>query len=68
LRKLIRCLPTKAFLTNSGGWTPDIANATVFSDFLAAFATRNRFDLHDVEIYYSFEEGRTSKYDFALTL
>ena len=68
MRKLIRSTTTSAFLKKDGAWTVDIAIAAVFGDYLAILDAKTRFDLRDVELYYSFHRFRMSQWDFATPL
>ena len=66
MRKLIRCKATQAFLTSEDTWTKDFQKAHYFADLQAAFAI-NTLPSSDVEIYYSFDPGKPSPWDFTLS-
>ncbi len=68
MRRLIRSKATRAYLTMDGAWTQNIADAALFADYAAAAAAKRRFELGEVELYYSFYELRESEWDFGLTL
>ena len=69
LRKLIRCKTTKAFLTQDGAWTTDMASAAAFEDHSAAVAAKQQFHRDgEVELYYSFDYPRQSQWDFTMGL
>ncbi len=69
LCKLIRSKATKAFLTQHGAWTADIASATPFADISAAVAAKHEFHLEgELELYYSFDFPRQSRWDFTMNL
>ncbi len=69
LRKLIRCKATKAFLTQEGGWSTDMAGAVVFEDYSAAVSAKRQFQLDgQEELYYSFDYPRQSQWDFTMNL
>lgn len=69
LRKLIRCKATKAFLTEQGAWTKDMASAAVFEHHAAAVAVKRQLQLDgQAELYYSFEHPRRSEWDFTMDL
>ena len=67
MRQLIRSKVTKAFLTDVGAWTPNIADAATFCDQEAA-ETKLRLKLQQVELYYCFGEQPPSQWDFAIRL
>ena len=69
LRKLIRSKSTQAFLTQDGTWTHDIASAVAFADHSAAVAAKHQLHLEgQVELYYSFDHPRPSRWDFTMNL
>ena len=68
IRKLIRSIVTKAFLTTDGQWTHDSRNAAFFLDSCQAYQVSVKFQLRDVEVYYLFGDRPDSRYDFAVPL
>jgi hypothetical protein len=68
MRKLVRSKVTRRFLTESGGWTPQVRDAAEFADFSHALGAVERFELRDVELYYLFSDKGPSGYDFCITL
>ncbi len=68
MRRLIRSTVTKAFLTRTGAWTEDIANAAAFADVCSILAVRRGFNPGELEVYYSFGGCQQSLSDFALPL
>ncbi len=68
MRRLIRAKATRAFLTEDGTWTHNLAKAATFDDSALAIAAKSRFRLEDVELYYSFDDHQRSPWDFVLGL
>jgi hypothetical protein len=68
MSKLIRSKATKQFLTIKGLWTDKLQNAARFADRPLALAAVQTFCLHNVELYYLFDEQATSRYDFTISL
>jgi hypothetical protein len=68
MRKLIRCKRTKAFFAADGAWTRDIRRGLRLSAPGESKAVSERLNLHEVEIYYSFEADRECEWDFALPM
>ncbi len=57
------------FLTEDGGWTDDISQAWHFSRVESPSIAKERFNLKEVELYYSFkDEEIPSEWDFAIPL
>jgi hypothetical protein len=68
MSKLVRSKATSQFLTIHGLWTDKIENAARFANQLLAQAAVHTFGLHNVELYYLFDEQATSQYDFTISL
>ena len=66
MRRLIRSRRTQAFLTRQGAWTCELAKAAAFDNSATLLEAVRRFELHDVETYYSFHEHQPSQWDFAI--
>ena len=66
MRKLIRSKTTRAFLTREGNWTNNFQKAWHFPDVSAALALNGQVSASEVELYYSFNPDRASRWDFAL--
>ena len=54
--------------TKEGAWTNDISNAAAFRDHSDAVGAKQLLRLHEVELYYSFDQGRQSQWDFTMKL
>ena len=66
--KLIRSKATRHFLTTDGHWTGKVEKAARFSEESLVRAAVQKFQLHNVELYYLFWEDATSQFDFAIPL
>jgi hypothetical protein len=67
LKRLIRHRETKKFFRR-GEWTADMALAQAFESIDQARGACEELNLHDVELYYSFGDGRPTEWDFAVRL
>ena len=67
-RKLIRSRATRHFLTANGHWTGKVENAAWFPEESLVRAAVQKFQLHDVELYYLYFEDGTSQFDFTIPL
>ena len=68
MRRLIRSKATRHFLTTDGHWTGKVEKAARFPEEPLARAAVQKFQLHDVELYYLFWEDGTSQFDFTIPL
>ena len=68
MRKLIRSKATRCFLTTDGHWTGKVENAARFPEESLVRAAVQKYQLHDVELYYLFWEDGTSQFDFTIPL
>ncbi len=68
MRKLIRSTASSAFLGPDGDWTKDIAKAISFPDVPSVQKAREAFNLQGVQLYYSFDQLRRTRWDFTLGL
>jgi hypothetical protein len=68
LRKLIRKMPTGAFLNHRAEWTDDVSAAENFATEDAVKSARRRFQLDGCELYYSFSKEKATEYDFSIPL
>jgi hypothetical protein len=68
MHRLIRSKQTKAFLKPDFTWTLDICKAMHLAELLVPEALRERCRSFDIEMYYSFDDDRETKWDFALPL
>ena len=68
MRKLIRSKATRCFLTTKGHWTGKVENAARFPEESLVRAAVQKYQLHDVELYYLFWEDGTSQFDFTIPL
>jgi hypothetical protein len=68
MRRLIRSKATRHFLTTDGQWTGKVENAARFAEESLVRAAVQKFQLHDVELYYLFWEDGTSQFDFTIPL
>ena len=68
MRKLIRSKATRCFLTTEGHWTGKVENAARFPEESLVRAAVQKYQLHDVELYYLFWEDGTSQFDFTIPL
>ncbi len=68
MRKLIRSKTTRCFLTTEGHWTGKVENAARFPEESLVRAAVQKYQLHDVELYYLFWEDGTSQFDFTIPL
>jgi len=68
VRKLIRSRTTRHFLTTHGHWTAKVENAARFPEESLLRAAVQKFQLHDVELYYLYFEDGPSQFDFTIPL
>ncbi len=68
MQRLIRRRDTRTFLTKDGNWTSDIHDAARFSDRKKLFEAIQKLRGGDLEIYFSFDELETHRWDFTLPL
>jgi hypothetical protein len=68
MRRLIRSRATRHFLTTDGHWTGKVENAARFPEEFLVRAAVQKYQLHDVELYYLFWEDGTSQFDFTIPL
>jgi hypothetical protein len=68
MSKLIRSKATKHFLTTDGHWTGKVDKAARFPEESLVRAAIEKFQLHDVELYYLHWEDGISQHDFTIPL
>ncbi len=68
MKRLIRNKSTQTFLTSDGKWTSDYHNAWDIPEYRQALATVERLELHNVEVYYCYDDEKTSQVNFAVPL
>ncbi len=66
MKKLVRSRVTGRFLTTAGKWTDLVSEAWQCEDIIEAITTTQGLPFKDVEIYYLFQAGEPSRYDFAV--
>jgi hypothetical protein len=67
VKRLIRQKQTKQFLTNDGGWTPDVSTAQDFANMEAVIRTEQKLNLTGVDLYLLIDD-KPSAYDVLLPL
>lgn len=68
MKKLIRNIATKAFLTENGGWTSELKLAKEFRDERSLQRACLTYHLRNCELYYLFGDTLSEQYDFAIPL
>lgn len=68
MTRVIRSTATQRFLRNDGGWTRNLHKAQRFLDISEALATKRKFNLQGVELFYVFDQRDPSRWDIGIPL